>query len=506
MTEKILSTGSSEMKDKLIKSIKALVVLFWLVMLALLVLRNTSIISPSAIARASLTPEDSEEWMGIYFNNKKAGYVNTIYRKEDNGQRIIEKSFFKLKVMNHVREVKTLVNSLFDSKGIIKSFNFRIDSGDINLEVEGSAQGNGIALKVNTGGVTRNEFIGISGPIYLPQSIKLFLKQKKLKVGDKYSIQLIDPSILKASDMNFEVLGLADLKWEGENIKTYKVKSTFIGIESISYITEDGEVLREDGSLGTVAMKESQEDAVNKGWTQNDETDFILATAIPVNVEIERPDALSYLKVRISGIDFDSINLNTERQKFTAGVLEIKKEHTTDENSKPAHKLPYPKDDLGDYLKSSALVQSDNSDIVTLAKKIINKTDDPFLASNLLANWVYTKLEKTPTISIPSAIEVLRTKQGDCNEHAILFAALARAVGIPTKIAVGLMYQKGYFFYHAWNEVFLGEWVSIDPTFNQFPADVTHIKLAEGDVWEWLKIINVVGSIRIEILDKIEEY
>ncbi len=494
------------MKDKLIKSIKAFVVLFWLVMLALLILRNTSIISPSAIARASFTPEDSEEWMGIYFNNKKVGYVNTIYRKEDNGQRIIEKSFLKLKVMDHLREVKTIVNSLFDSKGIIKSFHFRIESGDINLEVEGKAQNNGIALKINTGGVTRDEFIRTKGPIYLPQSIRLFLKGKKLRAGEKYSIQLIDPSILKASDMNFEVLSLENFKWEDKTIKTYRVKSTFMGIESISYITDAGDVLREEGPLGTVAMKESHEDAVNKGWAQNDETDFILSTAIPVNVEIERPEALSYLKVRISGIDFDSINLNGGRQKFTAGLLEIKKEQSPDENSKHLYKLPYPKDDLRDYLKSSTLVQSDNPEIVALAKKIINKTDDPFLASNLLANWVYTKLEKTPTISIPSAIEVLRTKQGDCNEHAILFAALTRAVGIPTKIAVGLVYQKGYFFYHAWNEVFLGEWISIDPTFNQFPADVTHIKLAEGDVWEWLKITKVVGSIQIEILDKIEEY
>lgn len=504
--ERNLNTGNLEMKNKFIKSIKVVIVLFWLGMLALLLLRNTSLISPSAFAKVTFVPEDSEEWMGIYFNNKKAGYVNTVYQKEDNGLRIIEKSFLKLKVMDRVREVKTIVNSLFDSKGIIKSFNFRIDSGDINLEVDGKAQSNGIALNIITGGITREEFIKLPAPVYLPQSIKLFLKGKKLEVGDKYSIQLMDPSILKASTMNFEVLTTENLNWEGKTLKTYKVKSTFMGIESTSYITEDGDVLREEGPLGTVALKESKEEAINSGWSENDETDFILATAIPVNAKIENPTAISYLKVRISGIDSNSINLNTQRQKFAAGVLEIKKEWSIDKNSKSIYKLPYSRDDQGDYLKSSALVQSDNPDIITIAKKIINKTDDPVLASNMLANWVYTKLEKTPTISIPSAIEVLRTKRGDCNEHAILFAALARAVGIPTKIAVGLVYQNGYFFYHAWNEVFLGEWVSIDPTFNQFPADVTHIKLAEGDVWEWLKITNVVGAIQIEILDKIEEY
>ncbi len=505
MIEKNLNTGSSGMKDKLIKSIKICIIIFWLGMLLLLIARNTSLISPSAIARITFTPEDSDEWMGIYFNNRKVGYVNTIYRKEDTNQRIIEKSYLKLKIMEQVREVKTIVNSLFDSKGIIKSFNFRIDSGDINLEVEGRAEGNGIALSINTGGITRKEFIKLSEPIYLPQSIKLFLKGKKLKEGDKYSIQLIDPSIFKAGEMNLEVLGSENFKWKEEIIKTYKIKSTFMGIESISYITEDGDVMREDGPLGTVALKESKENAINKGWAQDDEADFILATAIPVKEEIKRQDALSYLKVRISGIDSDSINLNTGRQKLTGNLLEIKKEQLP-ENPKSSYKLPYSGENMKDYLKSSPLIQSDNPQIISSAKKIINNTDDPFLASNLLANWVYTKLEKIPTISIPSAIEVLRTKRGDCNEHAILFAALARSAGIPTKIAVGLVHQRGYFFYHAWNEVFLGNWVSIDPTLNQFPADVTHIKLAEGDVWEWLKITNFVGSIRIEILDKIEEY
>jgi Putative ATP-binding cassette/Transglutaminase-like superfamily len=94
-------------------------------------------------------------------------------------------------------------------------------------------------------------------------------------------------------------------------------------------------------------------------------------------------------------------------------------------------------------------------------------------------------LEKKPTISLPSAREVLRTRVGDCNEHTALYVALARALDIPARIAVGLVRLHGAFNYHAWAEVYVEEngrglWLPVDPTLNEFPADATHIRLSRG--------------------------
>ena len=72
--------------------------------------------------------------------------------------------------------------------------------------------------------------------------------------------------------------------------------------------------------------------------------------------------------------------------------------------------------------------------------------------------------------------------RGECQSHTYLFAALARAVAIPTRIVNGLVYSKEYagFLYHAWPEVYVGEWRALDPTFGQSEVDATHIKLTEG--------------------------
>ena len=99
------------------------------------------------------------------------------------------------------------------------------------------------------------------------------------------------------------------------------------------------------------------------------------------------------------------------------------------------------------------------------------------------------------------ATDVLRTKKGDCNEHATLFTALARAAGIPAKIAVGLTYKDGFFYYHAWSEIFAGQWIAVDPTLGQFPADAGHIRLITGDLDRQVQVLPVINKIRIEGLE-----
>ena len=81
----------------------------------------------------------------------------------------------------------------------------------------------------------------------------------------------------------------------------------------------------------------------------------------------------------------------------------------------------------------------------------------PRAQAERLTRHVNAILEKKPTVSLPSAREVLRTRVGDCNEHTALYVALARALGIPARIAVGLVSVRGAFYYHAWPEVYLAE-------------------------------------------------
>ena len=104
-------------------------------------------------------------------------------------------------------------------------------------------------------------------------------------------------------------------------------------------------------------------------------------------------------------------------------------------------------------------------------------------------------------MSIPSAVDILRERVGDCNEHTILFTALTRALKIPSEINSGVIYMDGRFYYHAWPSVFVnGIWYDLDPTLGQDVADATHITLIRGDFEKLIEFIRIVDRLRITVL------
>ena len=84
----------------------------------------------------------------------------------------------------------------------------------------------------------------------------------------------------------------------------------------------------------------------------------------------------------------------------------------------------------------------------------------------------------------------------------MLFTALARAAELPTRISTGLAYTRGQFYYHAWAEVWVGRWLSVDPTFGQFPADPLHVRLMTGGIESQYGVLEILGrGATIDVLE-----
>ena len=45
------------------------------------------------------------------------------------------------------------------------------------------------------------------------------------------------------------------------------------------------------------------------------------------------------------------------------------------------------------------------------------------------------------------------------------------------------------------------QWVPVDPTFGQFPADATHVKVVEGDLDKQIAIMGLLGKIKLALID-----
>jgi transglutaminase-like putative cysteine protease len=159
---------------------------------------------------------------------------------------------------------------------------------------------------------------------------------------------------------------------------------------------------------------------------------------------------------------------------------------------------------LHPHLEPSATVQSRHPNIRITAGEIAGSERDPGRQTELLLHWMQSNIERAP-FDVFSAVDVLENRKAECQGHAYLFAALARALGIPTRVVSGLVYSeelKGFLF-HSWTESWLGDrWQPIDPTFGQATADATHVKLLEGEALaDLLPLIDWVGRLSIRVLD-----
>jgi transglutaminase-like putative cysteine protease len=227
--------------------------------------------------------------------------------------------------------------------------------------------------------------------------------------------------------------------------------------------------------------------------------DFTQISSVPSNVAIDGAEKLSEIKININGIS-GALFLNGDRQSFNHNILTITREHLPP-SSALRNNIPR---EISAFLKPSSLIQSGDRQIKMQVGKIIKPADSAEQKARKIIDWVYRNIEKKPVLSVPNALEVLKNKFGDCNEHAVLTVALLRAAGIPAQMEAGLVYLHGRFYYHAWCVLYLGKWITADAVFNQFPADVTHIRLVRGDSDQQMNIIGVIGKIKLEVLEQVK--
>ncbi len=121
-----------------------------------------------------------------------------------------------------------------------------------------------------------------------------------------------------------------------------------------------------------------------------------------------------------------------------------------------------------------------SDEIRNFAINLTKDSKDSFDAVTKISSWIYFNLKYDSNysqMSLPSDW-VFENRKGTCDEFTNLFISMSRSVGIPSRYVAGVVYSKGGWGYHAWAEVYLGEWVPVDPTWNEIGwIDATHIKL-----------------------------
>ncbi len=479
------------------QSIGVVIVLFWCAMNVLLVKRQIAAPPPVITLRGTeKISENIEEWWGIFYRGEKIGYASQTITPRPKGYTLRDQSVLNLNLLGSVQPARTRLEMDANEDWILERFDFELASKDIRFGARGAVHEGKLVLEVDSAGNESKREIALTQAPYLLAALKPYVVTQQLETGKKFFFSTFDPSTLSQQVTTVVIEGREQIRIGDHTEPAIKLRQSFRGISVLSWVDGQGRTLKEESPAGLSLLRQSSEEAKNLP-SRGVSLDIVAQTAIPVATPI--PDALAKqaIRLRLSGIHLGNFQLTGGRQRLDGDRLEI---HREELRQVSAYKIPIKQARLQSYLQPTPFLQSDHPSIRALSAQILHGETNALRAALKIKDWVYKEIAKEPTVSIPNALEVLRTKKGDCNEHTVLFNALARAAGIPAKTVVGVVYLRGAFYYHAWSEIWLGDWVSLDSALNQFPADVTHVKFLEGEIDRQIDILQLIGNLRIEVL------
>ena len=481
------------------RSIGVAVVLFWCLMNVLLLRRQLwAPPPPIAVHGAEKITGRIEEWWGVFYHGEKIGHAMQIIAPKTDGYEIRDYSVLRLQLLGTTQTAVMQTAMDVGSEWTLKNFDFELQSGDMRFKARGQVAPGKLAVEILSAGHTATRDISLTQPPYLLAALKPYIASQQLEPKKEYHFWTFDPATLSQQVTTIIIEGREYVRIGNRNEPAIRVRQQFKGISVTSWLDGSGRTLKEESPAGLALVRQSPQQAQLSSDSRPMALDLITQTSIPSDIPISNTGQKHLLKLKLSGFDLGNFPLSGGRQRLDGDRLEVKREEIDGARS---YRLPSQDKRVVSFLQPTPFLQSDHPRIRSLAEKIIAGEKDARQAAARLKDWVYKEIAKEPTVSIPNALEVLQSKKGDCNEHTVLFNALARAAGIPAKTAVGVVYLRGAFYYHAWSEVWLGEWISLDSVLNQFPADVTHIKFLEGDIDRQIDILQLIGKLKINVIE-----
>lgn len=478
---------------------------------------KTSAVGPPS-AGATL---EHETWDVVFLSGERVGHIHTTVFREprDSGDilRIEQEEALALRSNNNRIDTQTTMTSLETVGGQLLEFTSLLPQGDTPMETVGRVVGDELQLEVGAGKQKTEASLPWAPEFGGPYRVNGSLESDPLEPGETRTLRYLDvatnqlaTSILTAADyeeteMTAGVRRL--LRVEAEtSIGGHTIKSTL-------WTDEKGDICktRVPEMFDYTAIRATKDEALQK-VTQID-FDLGKRSAVPVARTLSTPHKTKRIvyRVHLDSADpvkvFDScltqrvvpedehtalVTVYAVRPGETSGNPDAQPEGTTEADLEPNN-----------------LIQSDDPTVVFLAQQAAGEIKDPWEAAVALEKSVHTKMTSLGISSaFATAGQVARELKGDCTEHAVLLAALARARGIPARVAIGLVYYRREFLYHMWDEVYVdGNWIPLDATLGQGGIGAAHLRITDSNLQgaspnaAFLPVTEVIGQLKIEIVE-----
>lgn len=424
-------------------------------------MKRNMLITVIMIIIFSIGLSSATRYMDVMLGGSRIGWYETKYDTLSGGIIITENSAMKLSVYSNTVNVRGRNVTIYDNDGRIQKFFSSINSEQMNFYSNGFVENDTLFVKTMIGSRVQRDTFDISNK-------NIF-----------FNIEAITDEMLSDNLFMFN-----PMTHSLENVRVDKIKSNdhYDRVYDVSSPTMTSRIFIEGSEVVRTVSREG----------------IVMVKADSLNKDIVSVDLLDYFEIKAEG-DFSTITSDTLGKYIIMAVSDMEMDNYRQEMKGDTLYVYKEALEIPELTPLNELYVSGSDETAEIYNKLAGGSDEKVLRS--IMNYVSKRLDDRIVSGLVSIDEILQMNHGDCTEHAQLFAAIALEGGYDTDIVSGIVYSKGIFFYHAWNRVVAGGNVyTIDPTFGQFNADVSHIQLSAGypptrvlmnKLQEQLKIIKI---------------
>lgn len=466
----------------------------------------------------------SEEiWEAFYLQGAKIGYGHTtIHKVSREGRQLVEtrsKNHLAITRFGQRTEQDVNMEILETPAGKVLEFKTQVAFGPSPTVVTGRAGDGQMALTTETKGRRDTTRIGWSSDIRGFRAIEQSLAEDPMKPGARRTFKMLMPLVNQIAEVELAARDYEMAPVLGVEAKLLRVDSVARlrdgqSLSSILWTNEQGEVIKT--RIAALAQESFRTTRALALAPARDEGKFDLGLDLIVRVDppLKRAHETRQVRYRVELADGDPLKTFATGPTQSVRSLGQNAAEVTVRSLRPGDvKKPAepPATVSSEYKSANSLLQIDDPRVQEMAREAKGAARDPRDVAIALERYVSRVVsEKNFSHAFATAAEVAESREGDCTEHAVLLAALARACGIPSRVAIGLVYvqRAGGFGYHMWTEVYLdGRWVPLDAIVAQGGTSAAYLKLADSSLHgasaysSFLAVAGVLGQLKIEVLE-----
>jgi len=463
--------------------------------------------------------EGSTSWAVIYMQGKRVGHIRSNSKPlTEDGQDLLQhdaEMVMKLSRFGQTVQTEMKIQSVADEDDNVRRFMTTMKAGPGVMKSEGVVEDGELKLDLSTLGKTRSEIIPWDGKVKGFFARDRSFEVDPMKPGDQRTIKMLVPMVSSPAEVELKAIGYetTDLLSGERKLLRIDSKTTIsanganTSMDETIYVDSAGVTMKSViPAMQQITYRTTKEIALGDFDPEELDLGELSIVKVEVPADLNRRASARFRATFKSGDPSNSFK--------SGGAQKVSKldDHSVEIAITPAAKSADENDPptAGDRA-ANGMIQSDNAKIVEMAAKIAPQEKDPERLALAIERHVYDGIQKKDfTQVLATAAEVAENMQGDCTEHAVLLAALARARDLPARVSIGLVYARhlGGFGYHMWSEVWTGDrWLPLDGTLGRGGITPSHIKIAHsnlkggGPFAAVMPVATVMGNLSLEFLE-----